>query len=85
MGTGIGIDCRRCGNQLNCDDGFDDELRLCNRCKSIVSFEGGNYPKTLSDFSISELLEELSNRSYMITKTDFRGLNEVYLEWVMNL
>lgn len=32
MGTGIGIDCRCCGNQLNYDDGFDRKSQLCYKC-----------------------------------------------------
>ena len=39
MGTGIGVDCRRCGDQLNWDDGFDEANHLCRRCFSIVKFE----------------------------------------------
>lgn len=37
MGTGIGKSCKRCGEQLNYDDGFDGGF--CNRCSSIVKFE----------------------------------------------
>jgi len=39
MGTGIGKDCQRCGEQLNYDDGFNWEEELCKRCDSIVKFE----------------------------------------------
>ena len=37
MGTGIGKYCKRCGEQLNYDDGFEDGF--CNRCYHIVKFE----------------------------------------------
>ena len=40
MGTGIGIDCKRCGGQLNYDDGFEEGF--CNRCFSIVNYEEEN-------------------------------------------
>jgi hypothetical protein len=33
MGTGIGINCRCCGNQLTYDDGFDESDELCEECK----------------------------------------------------
>lgn len=37
MGTGIGEYCKRCGEQLNYDDGF--EGGFCHRCSSIVKYE----------------------------------------------
>lgn len=39
MGTGIGKDCRRCGDQLNYDNGFNPEETLCKKCDSIVKFK----------------------------------------------
>jgi len=40
MGTGIGEYCKRCGEQLNYDDGFEDGF--CNRCYHIAKFEAKN-------------------------------------------
>lgn len=37
MGTGIGKYCKRCGEQLNYDDGFEEGF--CNRCYHIVKQE----------------------------------------------
>ena len=37
MGTGIGEYCKRCGEQLNYDDGFENGF--CNRCYHIAEFE----------------------------------------------
>jgi hypothetical protein len=34
MGTGIGIDCKCCGNQLTYEDGFDSDKELCDECKN---------------------------------------------------
>ncbi len=51
MGTGIGEYCKRCGEQLNYDDGFEDGF--CNRCYHIVKFETKNVPKKA--FSEDEL------------------------------
>jgi len=34
MGTGIGVDCRCCGHQLNYDDGFDRKEEICDTCKN---------------------------------------------------
>jgi hypothetical protein len=34
MGTGIGIYCRCCGDQLTYDNGFDRDKELCNTCKN---------------------------------------------------
>ena len=47
MGTGIGKNCERCGNQLNYDDCFklkEDgyEHNLCDECYSIVEFDKKN-------------------------------------------
>jgi len=39
MGLGIGINCKRCRDQLNYDDGFNRERELCNRCEGIVDFD----------------------------------------------
>jgi CRISPR/Cas system-associated protein Cas10 (large subunit of type III CRISPR-Cas system) len=44
MGTGIGKNCERCGNQLNYDDGFElkeegFDYDLCKECASIVDFD----------------------------------------------
>ena len=36
MGTGIGKDCEICGEQLNYDTGFDDEEKICNKCKEML-------------------------------------------------
>lgn len=36
MGTGIGINCRCCGNQLTYDDGFDRDAELCDKCKNEI-------------------------------------------------
>lgn len=33
MGTGIGEDCRCCGEQLTYDNGFDYETKLCDECR----------------------------------------------------
>ena len=66
MGTGIGIDCKRCGHQLNYDDGFDDSTQLCSECYSIVNFEGNlnkGYP-ILEGYSTVELIKELDRRYF---------------------
>ena len=39
MGTGIGKNCKRCGNQLTYDAGFNYQETLCNECESIVKFD----------------------------------------------
>jgi len=39
MGTGIGEYCKRCGEQLNYDDGFENGF--CSRCLCIEGFEKG--------------------------------------------
>lgn len=39
MGTGIGKYCKRCGKQLNYDDGFNYAETLCNSCQSIIKFD----------------------------------------------
>lgn len=75
MGLGIGVDCRRCGEQLNYDSGFDSQLQLCNRCASIVKFESlsksehcsdpDDYyptPYGISSFDTRVLIEELQGR-----------------------
>ena len=36
MGTGIGENCKVCGEQLNYDDGFDSEKKICNSCKEMI-------------------------------------------------
>jgi hypothetical protein len=39
MGTGIGKHCKRCGHQLNYDEGFNFTETLCKECESIVEFD----------------------------------------------
>ncbi len=39
MGTGIGKYCKRCGFQLNFDNGFNLEETLCRQCENIVRFD----------------------------------------------
>ena len=44
MGTGIGTNCERCGEQLNDDDGYhrksyDIDYDLCNKCYHIFMFD----------------------------------------------
>ena len=39
MGTGVGKYCKRCGEQLNYDDGFENGF--CSRCLCIEGFEKG--------------------------------------------
>ena len=39
MGLGIGKDCKRCGNQLDFEDGFNNAETLCRKCEKIVSFD----------------------------------------------
>ena len=43
MGTGIGKDCRRCGEQLDYEDGFSWNETLCSKCESIVKFDNPNH------------------------------------------
>lgn len=48
MGTGIGIDCRCCGNHLTYDEGFDYDQELCNKCKNetipmVMKYSSQNY------------------------------------------
>jgi hypothetical protein len=33
MGTGIGIDCLCCGNQLDYEIGFNKEKQICDTCE----------------------------------------------------
>jgi len=54
MGTGIGKYCKRCGEQLNYDDGFDFNEKFCNRCSSIVKFEREEQEKLLSKLKDKE-------------------------------
>lgn len=44
MGTGIGKECERCGDQLNYDDGFvlkedGHDYNLCRKCFYIYEFD----------------------------------------------
>lgn len=39
MGTGIGKQCKRCGEQLNYDDGFNGAETLCEKCDHIIRFD----------------------------------------------
>jgi hypothetical protein len=82
MGTGIGINCRRCGHQLNYDQGFDSRTSLCNECYSIVKFENGEYPTSLDDFDINDLISNLFNRSeYDIDIDHVIKLSTLYSKW----
>lgn len=51
MGTGIGKYCKRCGSQLNWDDGFNWAETLCKECENIVKFD------LISDDEKREILE----------------------------
>jgi len=39
MGTGTGEYCKRCGEQLNYEDGFNREKMLCNKCDHLVKYK----------------------------------------------
>lgn len=39
MGSGIGKYCKRCGEQLNYDDGFTSNEKFCNKCESIIKYD----------------------------------------------
>jgi len=40
MSLGIGIDCKRCGQQLSYEHpNFDKDRELCGKCVSIVDYE----------------------------------------------
>ena len=58
MGTGIGKYCKRCGEQLNYDDGFEDGF--CNRCYHIVKFEAEKAPQRVEYEKRIKILGELS-------------------------
>lgn len=49
MGTGMGIDCKRCGDQLNYDSGFNSETQLCDECYNIVKFDNPEKIKELEE------------------------------------
>lgn len=50
MGCGIGKDCKRCGNQLNHDDGFNEDETLCNKCEKIIEYDKKNLQVELTNF-----------------------------------
>jgi len=79
MGTGIGKYCKRCGEQLNYDDGFEDGF--CNRCYHIAKFE----TKKMSEKAFSK--EELYRLSIwsgdigafgIVSKEDAELINKIY-------
>lgn len=39
MGTGIGKECERCGDQLDYEIGFNYAETLCKKCAKIVEFD----------------------------------------------
>lgn len=71
MGTGIGKYCKRCGEQLNYDDGFEDGF--CNRCYHIAKFE----TKKMSEKAFSK---EEDENEHIKTHKKFLKLAEKQLE-----
>jgi len=59
MGTGIGEYCKRCGEQLNYDDGFEDGF--CNRCYHIAKFETKNMSERAFNKEELEFLQHVLN------------------------
>jgi len=72
MGTGIGKYCKRCGEQLNYDDGFEDGF--CNRCYHIAKFE----TKKMSEKAFSK---EEDENEHIKTHKKFLKLAEKQEEW----
>jgi len=72
MGTGIGEYCKRCGEQLNYDDGFEDGF--CNRCYHIAKFE----TKKMSEKAFSK---EEDENEHIKTHKKFLKLAEKQEEW----
>lgn len=64
---GIGEYCKRCGEQLNYDDGFEDGF--CTRCYSIT-----NYENKAKEEGIKEALEEVNN----LLGTNIKYINGEY-------
>lgn len=51
MGTGIGVYCERCGNQLDYADGFSlrkegNEFDMCDRCAKVTAFDKARKSKS---------------------------------------
>jgi len=76
MGTGIGKYCKRCGEQLNYDDGFEDGF--CNRCYHIAKFE----TKKMSEKAFSK---EEDENEHIKTHKKFLKLAEKQEEWEREL
>jgi len=74
MGTGIGINCRRCGHQLNYDDGFDRSLQLCNECASISRYDGNN--TGLDSFDLDLICEYIYDNRYRLSDSNISDLKE---------
>jgi len=70
MGTGIGEYCKRCGEQLNYDDGFEDGF--CNRCYHIAKFEAKNVSERAFTREELETLYTLTSDAY-IDSPDLRS------------
>ena len=51
MGTGIGINCKICQEQLNQDDGFDIRKQLCDNCLRLI-------PKVLNYLATEKEIKE---------------------------
>lgn len=60
MGTGVGKYCKRCGEQLNYDDGFENGF--CSRCLCIEGFEKGVIKGRFEALPITKKL--LSERTF---------------------
>ncbi len=74
MGTGIGINCRRCGHQLNYDDGFDRSLQLCDECASISRYDSN--VTSLDSFDLDLICEYIYDNRDRLSESNKSDLKE---------
>ena len=48
------VNCKRCGEQLNYDDGFEEKYCLCEKCFNIVKFDNPEKLEELLEESLKE-------------------------------
>jgi len=82
MGTGIGEYCKRCGEQLNYDDGFEDGF--CNRCYHIAKFEAKNvseraFTREELELILDSIKTKINEYSGVIDLTEYINVkNKIY-------
>jgi len=84
MGTGVGKYCKRCGEQLNYDDGFENGF--CSRCLCIEGFEKGVIKGRFEALPITKKLlsertftkKELEILLYLVKSRD-RDMNRMWV------